>query len=285
MRGLGNQGSKMRAKVLTVGLLAGSLIFAGEKLVLENPPRSLDKYYPPRSEAFEFLSNMYLMSTAFYGINLNINERNWEKAREWAVKLKDTYVKTSRMVPEWKDYFKPQLAENLVKAVESKSVDRVIESSKKLGQTCAKCHAKTQVAVKLVYHFPSFADISIEDPVEFMEYKTSEYMQKMTNSMKALRIYLMQGEGEKAQEAGFNFVERARQLRSMSSKCHTDKLSEEVIVGKKFEASLSRLEELLSEPAKNSKDIFATLGDVGMSCTRCHNVHLIPALVQKALGR
>jgi len=170
----------MRARILLLALFISGTLLAADKIILKKPPESLKKYYPPASNKFEFLSNMYSMSTAFYGINLNINEGNWEGAKDWAVRLRDTYVKTSKMVPEWKNYFKPELADNLVKAVESKDVDKVIEASKKLGQTCAKCHADNQIAVKLVYHFPSFESIKIEDPVEFMEYETGKYMEKLS---------------------------------------------------------------------------------------------------------
>ena len=275
----------MKAKTLLAILSLSGVLFSADKVILKKPPESLKKFYPPASQKFEFLSNMYSMSTAFYGINLNINEGNWKGAKEWALKLKKTYIETSKMVPEWKAYFKPKLADNLVKAVESKSVDKVIEASKKLGQTCAKCHADNQVAVKLVYHFPSFDNIKMEDPVEFMELETGKYMKKLANSLKALKVYLIQGNVEGAQEAGTNFIERARQLRSMCSKCHTNKLSEEVIVGKEFEGHLAKLEELLSSDKPNKNEIFKTLGPIGATCNKCHNIHLIPALVQEAFRK
>ena len=272
-------------KIFLSGLIFAGVALSADKIILKKPPESLKKYYPPASKKFEFLSNMYMMSTSFYGINLNVNDGNWDKALEWAKRLKDTYVKTSKMVPEWKKYFKPKLAKRLVKAVASKNVDKVIEASKKLGQTCAKCHQDNQIAVKLVYHFPSFEDIKIEDPVEFMEYEVPKYMEKVANSMKALRIYLMQGDREGAQEAGTNFVERARQLRSMCSKCHTNKLSEEVIVGKEFESALAKIEELLSSDKFKTEEVMKALNPIGMSCTKCHNVHLIPAKVREAFQK
>lgn len=272
-------------KVLAGILLVGSVVFSADKVVLKKPPESLKKYYPPQSQNFEFLSNMFSMSTSFYAVNLNINEGNWEKALEWARKLKETYVKTSKMVPEWKDYFKPELAENFVKAVQSKNVDKVIEASKKLGQTCSKCHQDNQIAVKLVFHFPSFEEIKLEDPVEFMEVKTGDYMKKLSNSMKALSIYLQQGDLEKAQEAGMNFVERARGLRAMCSKCHTEKISEEAILGKKYEEALTKIEELLSADRPSKEEVFKHLTFIGQTCTRCHNVHLIPAMVQEAFAK
>ncbi len=266
-------------------VLAGGLAFGENKVILKKPPKSLHKYYPPKSKNFEFLNNMYIMSTSFFGINLNINEGNWKGALEWANRLRDTYKKTSRMVPEWKKYFKPALADDLVKAVKSKNVDKVIKASKKLGQTCASCHRDNEIAVKLVYHYPSFDNLKLEDPVEFMEVKVGKYMEKMTNSLKALRIYLTQGQKDMAQEAGTNFAERVRGLRAMCSKCHTDKASEEIYMGKNLESALTKLEELLSAEKLDQKAIFSTLDRISMTCAKCHNVHLVPAMVQEALAK
>lgn len=266
-------------------LLAGSVAISGDKIVLKKPPASLGKYYPPKSKSFEFLTNMYIMSTSFYGINLNINEGNWKGALEWAKTLSDTYKKTARMVPEWKDYYKPALADNLIKAVKSKNVDSVIRASKKLGQTCAKCHKDNQIAVKLVYHYPSFGELKLEDPVEFMEVKVGKYMKNMTNSMKALRIYLAQGNSDMARESGTNFLERLKGLRAMCSKCHTDKLSEEIYFGRSFEKAVTQMENLLNSEKLDPKAILATLDSLSMTCARCHNVHLVPAMVQEAFAK
>jgi len=271
------------------GFLAFAILvgagFGADKIILKKPPKSLDRYYPPKSQKFEFLTNMYIMSTSFYGINLNINEGNWKGALKWAEQLRDTYKRTAKMVPEWKKYFKPALADNLVKAVKSKNVDNVIKASKSLGQTCAKCHRDNEIVVKLIYHYPSFETIKLEDPVEFMEMKVGKYMEKMTNSLKALRIYLTQGNKDMALEAGTSFIERFRGLRAMCSKCHTDKLSEEIYFGKNFETAISRLEDLLNAQTLDQKKIFSALDSLSMTCAKCHNVHLVPAMVQEALGK
>ncbi len=275
----------MRFKALIFLAAAVSLSFGADRIILKNPPRSLDKFYPPKSEKYEFLSNMHKMSTAFTGIRVNVNDGNWEKALFWAKKLRDTYVKTRDMVPEWKDYFKVNLAENLVKAVESKDVDKTIEASQKLGKTCSKCHQENELAVKLTYRFPSFEKISLEDPIEFTELDTGKYMEKLTNSMKIMKVYLLQEEAQKAQEEGLNFVERARQLRTMCSKCHTSKVSEEAIFGKSYEEALAYLENLLSAEKPDGKKIIENLKKVTVSCTKCHNVHLVPAVVRETFGR
>jgi len=142
---------------------------------------------------------------------------------------------------EWKNYFKTELADNLVKAVSSRNVDSVIEATKKLGQTCAKCHQDNELAVKLVYRFPSFEKVVIEDPVEFTELETGKYMEKLVSSLKAMKVYLLQGDPE--------------------------------------------MEEMLSSGKPDKNAVLGTLGKVTLSCAKCHNVHLVPAVVREAFEK
>ncbi|MFN7066111.1 MAG: hypothetical protein ACK4OF_08200 [Aquificaceae bacterium] len=271
----------MKKPVIILGLLV-SLSFS-QQITMKKPPKSLEKYYPPQSQRMEFLSNMHAMSVALHGINLNINEGNWEKALEWANQLKRSYEESSRMVPEWKDYYKPAFADSLVKAVQSRNVDAVIKASRELGQTCSKCHQENQAVVKLYYHFPRYDNIQIEDPVELQNLKTKDYMKKLTDSMKSLRVFLLQGNVSKAKEHGENFVERARQLNTMCTKCHTSKASIEALAGKDYLTALDNLQKALSAPQINRDVVFRYMSEIGQYCYRCHNVHLIPVLIQNAL--
>jgi len=50
------------------------LSFGADQLILKKPPASSGKYYPPQSNRFEYVSVMQEMSTAFYGVRVNINE-------------------------------------------------------------------------------------------------------------------------------------------------------------------------------------------------------------------
>ncbi|WPM31237.1 hypothetical protein IAE16_05275 [Hydrogenobacter sp. T-2] len=271
----------MKRLYLAFALLVG--ISFSQQITMKRPPKSLEKYYPPQSQRMEYLSNMHAMSVAFHGINLNINEGRWDKALEWANQLKKAYEESARMVPEWKDYYKPALADNLVKAVQSKNVDAVIKASRELGQTCSKCHQDNQAVVKLYYHFPRYDNITLEDPVELQNLKTKDYMKKLTDSMKSLRVFLVQGDMAKAREHGDNFVERAKQLNTMCTKCHTSKASIESLAGREYLTALDNLQKALKAPQINRDNVFRHLSEVGQFCYRCHNVHLIPVLVQDAL--
>ncbi len=273
----------MKKVVLTVALFG--IAFGADQIILKKPPASLGKYYPPQSNKFEFVGVMHEMSGAFYGIRLNINEGKWDKALEWANRLKDAYSRAQNMVPEWKQYYKPVLADQLVKAVQAKNTDQVLKISKELGETCQKCHADNQIAIKLVYHYPPFANLKMEDPVEFAQLSPKEYMRKTSDSMKALRIFLIQGDMPKAREAGEAFVERVRGTQAVCSKCHTDKASEQLIYNKAHEDALASIERLLKEPQPNREAIFRAMSVVGQACNRCHNTHLVPAMVQEAFRK
>ncbi len=273
----------MKLKLALLGVLMAGISFSADKITFKKPPESLSKYYPPKSKKFEFVSNMHGMSLAFYAVNLNINNENWDKAIEWAKKLEKTYKETAKMVPEWKDYFKPELAEKFRKAVESKNVDAIVKASKELGKNCQKCHADNMAIVKIMYRFPSFEKIEIEDPIEFQELETGKYMRKMTNSMKALRIFLLQGETENARQAGEEFVERARQLKTMCTKCHTEQEKHVIdLYMKPYNEALDKIAEAVSAEKVDKQKIFGALNTIGMSCSKCHNVHEIPALIQES---
>ena len=273
----------MSWKTAIIGILLMGISFSADKIVMKKPPESLSKYYPPKSKKYEFVSNMHSMSLAFYAVNLNINNENWDKAIEWAKKLEETYKDTAKMVPEWKEYFKPALVEKFRKAVESKNVDKIVKASKELGKNCQKCHADNMVIVKIMYRFPSFEKINIEDPIEFKELETGKYMRKLVNSMKALRIFLLQNETDNARQAGEEFVERARQLKTMCTKCHTEQEKHIIeLYMKSYTESLDSIEEVLSAETVNKQKIFNALNTIGMSCSKCHNVHEIPALIQES---
>ncbi len=271
----------MKKVVLISTLLVG--ISLSQQITMKKPPKSLDRYYPPQSQKMEYISNMHAMSVAFHGINVNINEGRWDKALEWANQLKKAYEESARMVPEWRDYYKPALADNLVKAVQSRNVDAVVRASRELGQTCNKCHQDNQAVVKLYYHFPRYDHITLEDPVELQNLKTKDYMKKLADSMKSLRVFLLQGEIAKAREHGDNFVERAKRLSTMCTNCHTSKASVESLAGRDYFIALENLQRMLNSPQIDRDGVFKQLSEIGQYCYRCHNVHLIPVLVQNAL--
>ena len=271
-------------RLVLYSLLITGILLGGE-ITLKKPPESLRNYYPPKSEKFEFINNMHTMSTSFYGVQLNINDDNWDKAIYWAEKLVETYKKTAKMVPEKKKYFDFKKAETYLNAVRSKDVDKVVKAAEELGKTCAKCHQDNEIAVKIYYRFPDFSNLKVEDPVDFTEYRFEKFMEKLAHSLQALNVYLTQNQPDKVQEHGMNFVERARAVKETCSKCHTNKRDVEAITGKDYDELLNKLENILSSEKPNLKEVAKLTQRVGLTCYTCHNVHYIPAKIKSFLSK
>ncbi len=263
---------------LICSLALTSTIFAKD-VRLKEPPEDLSKYYPPKSENYQFLFNMYKASTSFTGMLTNVQDGDWNNALKWAKALKESYLKIGKMVPKWDKVLKKREINALVKAVKNKDAEGIKANANAVGQSCSKCHSRYQISAKILYHYPSYDMITLEDPVNHSDYEVHDYMKKMTNSLKLLNIYLADGKKIKAKKEGMNFIKRFNGLTQMCSECHTNKLSEQIYFGK----SIKKEVKLLSKAIKNldKKGIQKHLGNIEMmNCMKCHNVHQVPAMLK-----
>ncbi len=246
------------------------------------PPKSLGKYYPPKSEKFEYLMNMYRASISFTGLSTSLQEGDWKRAEKWAKSLRDAYLKIGELVPEWDKVLRKKEADALVKAVQSKDLRKIRFFANAVGNTCSKCHDRYMASSKLIYHFPDFDTVSLEDPVSGVDYEVSDYMSKMTTSFKLLNVYLSDGLKNKAKKEGMNFVKRFKGLSQMCSECHTNKLSEEIYFGAEVQKKVKELEIAIKN--LDAKKISQTFGWINMNnCSKCHNVHEVPTMIREKL--
>ncbi|NPA53121.1 MAG: hypothetical protein GXO21_00460 [Aquificae bacterium] len=265
--------------ILLTSALAISLSQA-KSVKLKEPPEELSKYYPPESENYEFLVNMYQLSTAFTGVMVNAQEGKWSQAKEWAKRTKEYYVKIGKLVPSWKKVLRIKSADNLIEATEAKKLSDVKKYANIIGKTCVQCHKNYQLPTKIKYHYPSYDGVAIEDPVEEVEYSVKDYMKKMTNDMKLIKVYITQQDKEKASEAGERFIKRFEGLQQMCSDCHTNNLSEEVYFNDEIKDNLETLKDAIENNRVN--ETFSALNQIGWNnCTKCHNVHQVPAMLKE----
>ena len=256
-----------------------SISFA-KNIRLKEPPEELEKYYPPNSDKYEFLMTMYKLSTAFKGIVVNISEGKWAQAKSWAEELSKNYTKIGELVPTWKKVLRENAAKNLVKAVESKDSTQIRKYMNTVGKTCMQCHKNYQLSVKIKYHYPSYDGTSIEDPISGVEYSVHDYMKKMTDDMKLLKIYLLEKEKNKAIKAGDRFVKRVKGLTQMCSDCHTNNISEKVYFNDDLDKKLQNLRDAVENEHLN--EVFSNLSWINNNnCMKCHNVHQIPAMLKE----
>ncbi|MEZ0324066.1 MAG: hypothetical protein ABWJ98_07140 [Hydrogenothermaceae bacterium] len=261
-----------RLKILVTVLAVFSISSKGETIKLETPPKDVGKYYPPNSKKFEFLNSMYTMSTAFTGMFTDIQENDWKNAEKWAKILRDNYLNIGKMVPEFDKGLKKDEIEALVKAVENRDTNKIKTYADIVGKSCAQCHQKYKITTKIMYHYPSFSVINIEDPVTKTSMEFEDYMKKMTDSMKKIRIYLEDGKPDKAQIEGNNFIKRFKAVAESCSECHNNKLSEEIYYGKDIEEKIQALSKALQ--LKNREEVYKNLSYISANnCSKCHNTH------------
>ncbi len=255
--------------------------FANAKNIrLKEPPEELGKYYPPNSDKYEFLVTMYKMSTAFTGIFVNVGAQKWDYAKTWAKELKKNYYEVGKMVPSWEKFLKKGAVDNLVKAVEDKNPSAVKRYANIVGKSCMQCHKNYQLSVKVKYHYPSFDGTSIEDPVSNVEYSVHDYMKKMTNDMKLIKIYLVQKDKKKAEEAGNRFIKRVKGLQQMCSDCHTNEESEQVYFNSDLDGKLDTLRSAIE--SESTQQAYESINFInGNNCMKCHNVHQVPAMLKE----
>ena len=280
------RGRKLFVFVVLCFVAGASLLFAhteggSGKAELKRPPKSLDKYYPPHSRKFEFTSAMYLMSRAFTATFLYLEKGDKEKAVKWAKKLYDTYVNIPKMVPEWKDYVKEDVAKGFLDAVKKGDRKRISEFADKLGNTCNSCHKDNLLSVKVFYYTPDWYDVKVEDPVEMKKISLHKLMRKMTNSMKLTLIGVEDGDFALAQKAVKDFVARARAVKETCSGCHTEKASVEALSGQKYISSLEGMKNAVLK--KDTQSFWKNFSTVVSYCTKCHNVHQTPWLLKSEL--
>jgi cytochrome c556 len=268
-------------KVIISTLVLASVSFAQE-IKLEKPPQTLSKYYPPNSNKFEFLNSMYAMSTAFTGMFVNIQENDWNNALKWANILRENYLNIGKLVPEYDKALKKSEIDQLVNAVKEKNFDKVKLNADVVGKSCAQCHQKQQITTKIMYHYPSFSLVNLEDPVSRSNLEFDDYMKKMTDSMKKIRIYLEDNKPEKAIAEGNNFVKRLKSLSQSCNDCHTNKMSVEIYQGKELDEKLDLLSKALQ--SKNKQEVYKNLSWISMNnCSKCHNTHQTTAHLKEML--
>lgn len=257
-------------------------ISGAQEVKLEKPPKDISKYYPPNSNKFEFLNSMYSMSTAFTGIFTNIQENDWKNAEKWAKNLRDNYIGIGKMVPEFDKGLKKDEVELLLKAVQSRDQEGIKRYADVVGKSCSQCHQRYKITTKVMYHYPSFEVINVEDPITRSQNSFKDHMKKMTDSMKKVRIYIEDGKLDKAQLEGNNFIKRFKAVSESCSDCHSNKLSEQLYYGKGMDEKIQLLSKALQ--SKNKEEVYKNLSYISeYNCSKCHNTHQTVSNIRELL--
>ncbi len=273
-----------------MGMFWIMLVFTGwlaspalaKDVVIKEPPKSLDKFYPPAAKEPKWIQIMHKMSGHYGGIFMNMKVKDWENVDKHAQGLADAYEEASKMVPEWEEYFDVKAAKEFVTAAKTHDPKEIGAASKSVGKTCGKCHDDNLVAVWTKYHWPSVEHMKLEDPIDEKEMEYGKYMHLISNSFKGVTVNFGDGKKDLAAKAAKDFKKRYMELKSTCSKCHTDQGVKHFFVGESVEKALDGLSEELAKDKPNPGAVWKNVGIVGsQGCKKCHLTHRAYAVFQE----
>ncbi|WP_457622184.1 hypothetical protein [Persephonella sp.] len=267
------------SRIIIFLLIFAVPVFAGN-VRLKEPPGELKKYYPPESDGYPFVELMHNLSISLTATISSIEEKDWKRGERWVLAFKKNYFEIGKKVRKWDKLLKKKAVENLVLSVQKKDLKGFKQNLQIVGKSCIQCHKNYKISTRVIYRFPSFHAVSIEDPVTEREISYEDYMKKMTDDMKRLKIYVLDGKRKKALRSGVDFVKRFESLKQSCSDCHSGEDSTNLYFSDKVKKGLSMVKDGLRRIEKDK--IFEGLKFIGVyNCTKCHNTHIIQAELQE----
>lgn len=251
-------------------------------LVVKEPPASLKKLYPPQSKEPKWIQQMHALSGNFGGVFTNMGEGDWENAEARAADFVKAYEETSKLVPEWEEYFDIKAAKNFAETVKTHDPKKIGEASGGVAKTCGKCHADNYVSVWAHFHWPSVENIKIMDPVSEEELGYGKYMHKISGSFNAVTTNFKEGQYDRSAKAVRGFKQRFMELKSTCSKCHTTDAVKQFFVGDEVNKAFDDMRDTLLQDKPNPGEFWKNVGIIGKEgCKKCHLTHRAWAMIQE----
>ena len=243
------------------------------------PPSSLDQYFPPKAPAPVYLIEMFNLAGPLEGIGVDLQEQDIPGVKANYPAFKAQYDKVAGMVPEWKDRFPQEPLTALGKAIDSGNPAQIGPALGNVGQVCGSCHSLYQVKVQQKYHWKSFDDIKVTDPVTGQSMAFGDYMTAIAGAYSGIAVDLQEGQLDNARKNFQAFNTRFDTLATTCKECHVDVSGKEIprkyFVDDNMKAIINQLGQAVAAPVPDAQSIQQLSGAIGNeSCLNCHLVHL-----------
>ena len=271
------------AILIGIGLLVVSTgsIYKWKKL-----PSSLDQYYtnaPPMPP--EYLIKMFDLGDSMQGIVVNIQQGDMENASRYFRTFSQQYEDSSRMVPEWRSYYKPKAVRDLGEALDAASLDPskipgVFGAIEEVGKTCHKCHIENMPPVWSRYNWKDFSTVTIDTPEGKLPWAEAK-MKYVDVGLVGIFVNAKQNNQTGAKQSFSLFKMMFDNMSDACSSCHSSE--------RKYYVS-EDIRSMINEAGKkidsgNLTEAAGIIQGVGMeSCYRCHVIH-VPAQSAKESQR
>ncbi|MBL7127569.1 MAG: hypothetical protein ISS16_01130 [Ignavibacteria bacterium] len=249
------------------------------RAIVAPPPSSLDKLFPPVSDQPIFLYNMLEMGMYFSGIMVDLFEGDIEGVTDNFNKFKTKFTEISKLVPEWEHYFNIEAVESLGAALGTGDQGKIMTEFENVGGVCQNCHYINTPKVQQKYHWKSFKDISVKDPLTEETIDFIRFMQFLDVNFTGISLDIQQGQIENARKQFEGFNARFQSLKTVCIKCHDSKRT--YYVDEKVQSAIDELGETIKKSTIDKDAVNKLSYRIGMeSCFKCHLVH-IPAEYSK----
>lgn len=274
---------KLRSQLLALVFLCIPILSYANDMVIKEPPKSLDKLYPPISKEQKWVHLMHTMSGHFGGVFVDMAEKDWENAEKHANQLVETYKEAADLVPEWKDYFDHDAVKSFAAEVKTRDPEKINKAKVPVGKTCGKCHAEQYVGVWTKYQWPSIESIKLIDPVGEKEFKYDKYMWLLVSSLNGMTVNFEEGQYDRSKKALGNFKKQYMELKSVCAKCHTGDTVKQFFVGEDITKAFANLDTELSAAKPNPANFWKNVETVsGEGCKKCHLTHRSYVIIRDA---
>ena len=255
---------------------------ANDRISLEIPPASLEKWYKPANKRQVWLHTMFRLRREMQAISEYTGQNDRAGMEKWIARLEEDYNKIVDMVPEWEKKTKPRLLSELEMFAEKGDTYRVGKTLKMIQRTCDDCHIDYQPLVTAMYRSPHYDDIRVKD-LDGNPQSFEDNMEDLSESVNRILIALDDGHKDNALQTSRKLADQLQNLGDSCSSCHKDDAyPRERILGEVTRQHLQALQQNINDGLV--KDSQKLMGEIAVTvCARCHNTHRIVYVLRNAL--
>ncbi len=220
------------------------------------------------------------------GITVYLYPFDKENATDSFKLFEQEYEDSSRMVPEWRGYYKPNKVKILEDALDAGNVTDVYIAIGEIGETCADCHYDTMPPVYNKYYGGDFSNLYMDTPEGSIQWKLAK-MKYLLGGFDGIGVFIKQNNSLAANQS-FELFEDM--FYNMSATCGGDGVESCHLTEPGYYVS-DDIQTLITDMGDNiTSGNYEDLQhaeliryEIGDSCHRCHIIH-IPAHYAKLDG-
>ncbi len=235
-------------------------------------PESLDKLFPPQSETPLFLLQMRAQAEPLLAIFTDFIQGDLDNMNIDFENFRAEYLKTSKLVPEWQDYFPIGPVDKLGEALKSGDQGIIMGAFGNTAAVCEGCHRINMARVQQKYHWDDFEQIAMTDPLTNEDVPFPQLMLLMEASLSGITTDLRQGQVDNARKDMKGFAARFNTVTETCIACHDTE--RKYFIDENVMQMIDQLQAAMNQPKIDNEAVSELRQSIeDESCFKCHLVH------------